>query len=849
MANTIGPTTKVVVNDQRPAIKVKINSDNSLQSTVPVTFKNTVYELKYLSQLSDVELVGASNGEILFYNAANSNWINTPFSIQGTDSQINVTSSGFAYSIALPNAVAIANSLVVGNSFTTNNSVTYIANGIFANIAISSLLVTANAAISNVLFTDVLSQRVGIGTFSPQADLHVVGNTGILLDSYTSLASDGPNVKLRRARGSNVAPSQVLFGDGLATFNASGYGETGFSSVGRAAVIMYAAENWTDFSQGSYITLATTDTGTTSRTNKLFVMANGNIGVGNSTPADRLSIAGTTNISGNTTVGSNALYISTTTGQVGINTGTPDANLHVVGNANVSGDMRVGLSFIVAGNTSLQNSLVVNNGITATSISVGNSSVNTTITSTSASLGNTTINGWANVATTLWVSGNTTLTGNVSVVGRLSVTNVVSVGNTTVNDDLVVSGNSYFGGASGNESLIAYKGTTSGSSLRITGGTDYVDIRAGGANNNNSLLFTARGSSGIFIFATQNGSANRQLVIRGQVSTVNYIDITGGVTGTGPTISANSSTDTNVDLNFASKAAGSINFTTGSSVGLSIVDGGIANAAFMQVVPNSTINTITRAAGNGTNIGFYWVSKGTGGHAFTTNGTTATIQFNVAHTASAVNYVQVTGAATTAPPAITVQGSDSNIRMNISSKGTESVDILTNNTGTRAAKFTYTASSVNWVQMTGGVAGAAPVYAVAGSDTNIDLALTAKGTGVTHSTTPFQVETNTVVTTKTITTTATTADQVIASHDGTVYRSAQWIIQATDTAGAKYQKTTILAIHNGTAAEYTEFGNVNLGGDCGTFNVDYSGSSIRLLVTPASVSSTKFIATCILTKV
>ena len=40
-----------------------------------------------------------------------------------------------------------------------------------------------------------------------------------------------------------------------------------------------------------------------------------------------------------------------------------------------------------------------------------------------------------------------------------------------------------------------------------------------------------------------------------------------------------------------------------------------------------------------------------------------------------------------------------------------------------------TASAVNWLQVTGAATGGAPVVSARGSDTNIDLALTPKGTG------------------------------------------------------------------------------------------------------------------------
>lgn len=107
---------------------------------------------------------------------------------------------------------------------------------------------------------------------------------------------------------------------------------------------------------------------------------------------------------------------------------------------------------------------------------------------------------------------------------------------------------------------------------------------------------------------------------------------------------------------------------------------------------------------------------------------------------------------------------------------------------------------------------------------------------------------STIISSYLITNTAT-ADQIIASLDATVYRSGEFLIQATDSTGGNYQKTTILAIHNGTVAEYTEYGNIAVGGTCGSYSIDYNSGSLRLLVTPASTNSTTFKATCLMTRI
>ena len=87
------------------------------------------------------------------------------------------------------------------------------------------------------------------------------------------------------------------------------------------------------------------------------------------------------------------------------------------------------------------------------------------------------------------------------------------------------------------------------------------------------------------------------------------------------------------------------------------------------------------------------------------------------------------------------------------------------------------------------------------------------------------------------TTTATT-QVALLSLDLSVYRSAEYTIQVTE--GSNYHVTKILAIHNGTTASHNEYGTLNIGSSLATFNVDISGSNLRLLATPTGTNSTVF---------
>ena len=99
---------------------------------------------------------------------------------------------------------------------------------------------------------------------------------------------------------------------------------------------------------------------------------------------------------------------------------------------------------------------------------------------------------------------------------------------------------------------------------------------------------------------------------------------------------------------------------------------------------------------------------------------------------------------------------------------------------------------------------------------------------------------DTVYSYSTITTTATTANQVITAVSSTTYRTAKFIIQATDATGGKYQSQEILAVHNGSTAAHTEYTAINVGGAVATYDVDISGGTLRLLCTPLSSNSTVF---------
>jgi len=175
-----------------------------------------------------------------------------------------------------------------------------------------------------------------------------------------------------------------------------------------------------------------------------------------------------------------------------------------------------------------------------------------------------------------------------------------------------------------------------------------------------------------------------------------------------------------------------MSFSASAGEVLRLSDNGGTSANYLVALSGITgVQPQLRSTGEA-NTNLLLGSNGTGAIRFTTAGATATEQFRAAHTASAVNYVQVTGAATTAAPVISAQGSDTNIPLNYYTKGNQAFNFLTNGGSQRQFRITHTTSAVNFGYVTGGAAGTAVTFGVdaLSSDTNIDLALTPKGTGL-----------------------------------------------------------------------------------------------------------------------
>jgi hypothetical protein len=155
------------------------------------------------------------------------------------------------------------------------------------------------------------------------------------------------------------------------------------------------------------------------------------------------------------------------------------------------------------------------------------------------------------------------------------------------------------------------------------------------------------------------------------------VAITGG-TATLSSVTTPSVTAPTNNLTLSAISTGAVKFNTLGGTQAQVTDQTSADLVWTMKGGSSSL---AARATLGTNSGapnFY----ATGGTIiFTTNGANNADALRITHTASAVNYVNVAGAATTKEPIISVAGSDSDISMALQSKGTGAIDLAAGSSG------------------------------------------------------------------------------------------------------------------------------------------------------------------------
>ena len=309
----------------------------------------------------------------------------------------------------------------------------------------------------------------------------------------------------------------------------------------------------------------------------------------------------------------------------------------------------------------------------------------------------------ANTTVTAGTYGNASTVAQVTINAQGQATNVVNVAISIANS--AVTG-------------LGTMATQNANAVVVTGGSI-----------NNTAIGNATANTGVFTTLTNTGTAylggasgNQSLQVNNVASAVNYAQIVGAVTGGSPSFSAQG-TDANIALGLFQKGTGDISIGGSFSNASLLISTPVGTVNSFQLFGNSTGNGVSmNAVGADSNIPLTITAKGTSPIKLQT-GTSETFRAGTVGGNDFTNYYTSTGYLN-----YTAAGGSSNINFYFGAKGTGSIQLASGG-GTQAV-VSNTASAVNYLQLTGAATGAAPTFSVAGSDANISLTLTTKGTGI-----------------------------------------------------------------------------------------------------------------------
>jgi hypothetical protein len=351
----------------------------------------------------------------------------------------------------------------------------------------------------------------------------------------------------------------------------------------------------------------------------------------------------------------------------------------------------------IEGNTYYDNNVYVDGAVTANGSLTAASSINFSTAGSNISIG-------------------TGLTTGVLTLGGTAQTSAITVGQST-----------------GAQTLNLGTGATT------NGTTKAVNIGTAGVSGSTTTINIGSAVSGA-LGNISMGNSGTQFLVAPTTSAVNYVQVTGNATTSRPVISAQGS-DANIGLQLASKGNRSISLLTNSVTSLDVLSPASGVNYFTLNGSITNLSPSIVSTGTDTNIDLNLTTKGTGAVKLNTGGGE---QLRVSNTASAVNYVQVTGNATTGYPQLSAQGSDTNPGILYTTKGTGEHRFSTASSVTAIQfRVRHINAPANYCAVIGAPAGSTPEFQTLGTDTNIDLALTPKGTGLvrfgTHTATALTI--------------------------------------------------------------------------------------------------------------
>jgi hypothetical protein len=210
------------------------------------------------------------------------------------------------------------------------------------------LVVSGNTSISGDLtvdedtfHVDVGGKSIGLGTVTPDANLHVVGNvyisSNLTVDEDTlhvDATTNSVGIETKNPQANLHVVGNVYVSSNLTVDENTFHVDVGDKSVGLGTVTPHANLHVVGNVYVSSNLTVDEDTFHVDAGDK-------SIGLGTVNPQANLHVVGNVYVSSNLTVDEDTFHVDAENDSVGIGTVNPDANLHVVGNVYVSDDLTV----------------------------------------------------------------------------------------------------------------------------------------------------------------------------------------------------------------------------------------------------------------------------------------------------------------------------------------------------------------------------------------------------------------------------------------------------------------------------------------------------------------------------
>ena len=271
----------VGIGNTTPNAKLQVTGTANISGAVAIAGITTLTaNIVFSGNTISANGSAGSIGQLLTSAGSNNVYWSTPAaSVTGSNTQIQYNNSGaLAAAVGLTfnnttNNISVANTILFGSNATANNTLFQVTNTTStANLSAAGLVV-------GTAYVNSSAVAASTNVFLSTTQLVVGSNTTV-----------NTNISATQIQIANSTASANLFISnlqiGTTTVNTSGFNSTNFSA-NSSVVNVYSLSSQTN---------------TTTFGSSVYIIASGNVGIGNSAPADKLSVNGTTTLGGSVSI-------------------------------------------------------------------------------------------------------------------------------------------------------------------------------------------------------------------------------------------------------------------------------------------------------------------------------------------------------------------------------------------------------------------------------------------------------------------------------------------------------------------------------------------------------------------